>query len=560
MMRQAGAIRQAGAPRLVIYSVFATATIFFLTNGLSFRGALFLPSSATDSDTTVSDPHSTSTEQTREAESDRPPASPPACCPCKKEAEEAPASRDRPIPTTPPTVPAAPLPKAEDPSLSGKQRYLLNPAISEAFPKMRQDNCDRYIGSASLSPSSFTPWVTCGSAVSCRTGGSKFCVLSGLVFDFRNAAYHTNPDNAGIPKYSRGQTWTTRESCDDPSAVVELANSQFNVNHNHLEYFFSGYSSRSAAASPTCDVTVDRLTVFFTREGTAGSFWHNLMEHIGLYASIVASGLATKSDDFQIVLMDAHHYHPGGQGPGFLKPLMEGLSDHPILDQRDFAGKIACFRQAIVPAYGWSIYFWTNVWKDEPCKEPSPLLLQFRQYVLGGLRLPVRWERWRAGTPIKVLFLSRTKSRRLNNQDELMKFLASYSSSDHEQGSGRLTIISRMEVFESGIPFREQVRLIQETDVLIGVHGAGLTHAFCMAAGGGVLELRDAQHHATARYFENWSAFSGLEYQHLVIGGADPGGFTVSIPDFAAAFQRLLDAMEKRARASPVAALNAVAG
>ncbi|UKZ48001.1 hypothetical protein TrVGV298_002237 [Trichoderma virens] len=40
-----------------------------------------------------------------------------------------------------------------------------------------------------------------------------------------------------------------------------------------------------------------------------------------------------------------------------------------------------------------------------------------------------------------------------------------------------------------GIPFSEQIQIVRETDLLVGVHGAGLTHLMFLQPGSAVLEI-----------------------------------------------------------------------
>lgn len=59
----------------------------------------------------------------------------------------------------------------------------------------------------------------------------------------------------------------------------------------------------------------------------------------------------------------------------------------------------------------------------------------------------------------------------------------------------------------------DQLRLIHATDVLVGMHGAGLTHTLFLPPGAGLVELFPAYHSPATRYFRRMAECRGLFYQ-----------------------------------------------
>jgi len=129
-------------------------------------------------------------------------------------------------------------------------------------------------------------------------------------------------------------------------------------------------------------------TIFFTREGTTGSQFHNLMEHVGLYFALIGSNL-TDTNNFKVVIMDGHHVVKNGQGEGNLVPLLEALSAHPVMDFRDYAGRHVCFEKAIFPVPGWYVFLWKSAWDSEQCQRPSLRLLNFQNLALQGFDINI---------------------------------------------------------------------------------------------------------------------------------------------------------------------------
>ena len=77
-----------------------------------------------------------------------------------------------------------------------------------------------------------------------------------------------------------------------------------------------------------------------------------------------------------------------------------------------------------------------------------------------------------------VTFINRTSSRRLLHQDEYIAALA------HRVSHTRIQSVDF-----SAIPFKEQLLIISNTDVLIGVHGAGLTHGMFLRPRSSIVEI-----------------------------------------------------------------------
>jgi capsular polysaccharide biosynthesis protein len=91
----------------------------------------------------------------------------------------------------------------------------------------------------------------------------------------------------------------------------------------------------------------------------------------------------------------------------------------------------------------------------------------------------------------------------------------------------------------------DQLRLIGATDVLVGMHGAGLAHALFLRPGSALVELFPAYHSPATRYFRRMAECRGLFYQGWQ--NTDPRrerpGYRTTIPPAVVveAIQRYLD-------------------
>lgn len=80
---------------------------------------------------------------------------------------------------------------------------------------------------------------------------------------------------------------------------------------------------------------------------------------------------------------------------------------------------------------------------------------------------------------IRITFLERkTRFRQILNSDELVAVLKKNQ-----------TYTVRYVRFERAMPFKDQLEVIRNTDIFIGIHGAGLTHLLFLPKWATVFEL-----------------------------------------------------------------------
>ncbi|KAH9895529.1 hypothetical protein F4778DRAFT_747202 [Xylariomycetidae sp. FL2044] len=261
----------------------------------------------------------------------------------------------------------------------------------------------------------------------------------------------------------------------------------------------------------TSAVAPPKNILLLKREGE-GNPWHCLMEIFSAYMtfdvlrmSAVPGSEGNKplftdagdSDDTQVVILDERE-----DGPYFdlwtlfarRKPLRlrELLSD-PVSSAHLSNVNL------VVPLAGSSNPFWQGDEKSMQCNE-SPILEVFVRRVLDFYAIPDPPFRTTNQDPIAVTFVQRSETRRLHNQRSLFAEL--------QRRNPRVRV--QMVDF-AAMSFSEQVRIARQTDVLVGVHGAGLTHSMFMRKGAGaVVEIqpRGLDHNG----FRNVAGKLGLGY------------------------------------------------
>ncbi|KAL2759993.1 glycosyltransferase family 61 protein, partial [Sodiomyces alcalophilus JCM 7366] len=224
------------------------------------------------------------------------------------------------------------------------------------------------------------------------------------------------------------------------------------------------------------------------REGE-GNPWHCLMEIFSTYMTFDVLRMSRdpsrggepffgvdEADDTQVVILDERE-----DGPFFdlwtlfarRKPvrLTHLLSDpaavHAVQDAN-----------IIVPLAGGSNPLWREEWNVQPCHS-APIVDVFSSRIRGFYGIEEAAVRG-GEEPIVVTLIDRRQTRRLRNQASLLAALEKRGLHVRVQA-----------VDFAALSFPDQVRLARETDVLVGVHGAGLTHILFMRRGAGaVVEIQ----------------------------------------------------------------------
>ncbi|KAI0509507.1 hypothetical protein F5B22DRAFT_658045 [Xylaria bambusicola] len=265
---------------------------------------------------------------------------------------------------------------------------------------------------------------------------------------------------------------------------------------------------QAVATKSAPSITPPRTILLLKREGD-GNTWHCLMEIFSTFMTFdilrILGGVSGDqpplfrdpgdSQDSQAIVLDHH-----SDGPYFdlwtlfakRKPLRlsELLSDQTTVDNLGLVN-------LIIPLAGSSNPFWKDDTEASQCTN-SPNLNVFSHRVLDFYGIKHPSSRGRGG-PIIVTWVWR-QHRRLKNENTLLA----------ELGRRNSHITVRMVDFAAN-PFGEQIRIAQETDVLVGVHGAGLTHSMFMRRGAGaVVEIQPEgfEHHG----FRNVAGMRNLGY------------------------------------------------
>ncbi|PNY21913.1 6-hydroxy-D-nicotine oxidase [Tolypocladium capitatum] len=220
-----------------------------------------------------------------------------------------------------------------------------------------------------------------------------------------------------------------------------------------------------------------RTTILVQREG-AGNVWHVLMELMSLTWSLDVLQISIDAETgepfvlpnagemTQVVLTDQHE-------DGIFVDLWKLFAKMPIrrIHELDASEPVS---DIVIPFSGGSNTLWQGDWVDLLCRD-SALVKTFVSRVLAHYNMasPVK-----DGKKVVVTYTRRTNTRKLIDEAEHMEALRK------QVPHMKLNVVDF-----SLLPFYEQLKVARETDLLIGVHGAGLTHLMFLQPGSAVIEI-----------------------------------------------------------------------
>ena len=267
------------------------------------------------------------------------------------------------------------------------------------------------------------------------------------------------------------------------------------VMENHVEMKLATTNSSNATS------LVSDWTVLVHRDPSTVNFWHSLMDVFSLTLTLdilrIAINPATNKPYYsmedvertQVLILDEYD-----EGPNY--HLWSMMAKKPVIRATNETDITTNPQNIIVPLSGSGNPFWQGDWEVHSCDQ-SALLNTFKRRVLDFHGINQTSES--SDRPIVVTILHRKGSRRLRD-------LPAYSEKLQSLFPG-----IKVRLIEFGeIPLSEQIKIIRDTDVLAGVHGAGLTHAMFLPPESAVVEIEPPD--LNFKGFRNLAKLGGHRY------------------------------------------------
>ncbi|KAJ8259759.1 hypothetical protein GJAV_G00173080 [Gymnothorax javanicus] len=223
-----------------------------------------------------------------------------------------------------------------------------------------------------------------------------------------------------------------------------------------------------------CDLIIERPTIFMKLDAGV-NMYHHFCDFVNLYISQHLNNSFSK--DVNIVMWDTSLY---GYGDLFSET-WKAFSDYEIIHLKTFDSKRVCFKDSffsLLPRMRYGLFYNTPLISD--CHSDG-LFRAFSQHVLHRLQIP---QNGPLNGRIRVTLLARsTEYRKILNQQELISALKTVSWFE----------VSLVDYKYKHTPFLDQIRITHNSDIFIGMHGAGLTHLLFLPDWAVIFELYNCQ-------------------------------------------------------------------
>ncbi|KAK9084686.1 hypothetical protein Sjap_025097 [Stephania japonica] len=277
-----------------------------------------------------------------------------------------------------------------------------------------------------------------------------------------------------------------------------------------------------------CDQWIEEPTLLVTRFEYANLF-HTVTDWYSAYVASKVTGLPNRPN---VIFVDGHCKAP-------LEETWEALFSS-VRYAKSFSGSV-CFRHVILSPLGYETALFKGLTEVIGCKgapahdlwqnpdhQKTARLSEFGEMIRAAFGLPVFRNRLPKHIRVhNILFVRREDylahprhggkiESRLSNEQEVFDSLKSWV------GKNLKCKANLVNGLFAHMSLKEQVRAIQDASVIIGAHGAGLTHIVAATPETVILEIISSQYRRP--HFALISQWRGLEYHAINLDGsyADP--------------------------------------
>lgn len=257
------------------------------------------------------------------------------------------------------------------------------------------------------------------------------------------------------------------------------------------------------SALPKCDLTIPGLSIMFNRDWLR-NIWHRVANDIyHAFLALKYFGLE-QSRNVTVVHID--------WASKTFEELYRFISDSaPVMDVHALPANIEhiCFEDVMfIPSR-----FWGGTWPEggrssTQVKAPNPKTIEFGEWLVErvGLKDVMSSYLSTEGKSISVTWITRRLHpgyRVMVNEDEIIE--------QARVRFGPQAVITKVD-FDK-ISILEQIRIARATDILVGAHGAGLTHILWLPSHAVVLETIPSGFDYP--FYERVAHLRGLRHLHL---------------------------------------------
>ncbi|XP_078488606.1 EGF domain-specific O-linked N-acetylglucosamine transferase [Ciona intestinalis] len=294
---------------------------------------------------------------------------------------------------------------------------------------------------------------------------TRYCVARNLYVDFTNLVQANNRDKFRENIFKPGQIGGDCEVNEKMLEEQKEHKSALQSWYAELETF-----TKVEYSHDRCDIVIDHPVIFMKMD-FGGNMFHHFCDFFNLFVSLHVNG-SSFSKDVQIVMWDtasSNYYDPFSSS-------WKAFTSRPVTPLLEWDKKKVCFNEAyfsLLPRMRGGLYY--NTYVPQNCVG-SNLFRSFSKFFLQQMKVrqlgPVLVEPRSPQPKLRVTLLQRGTPdndrvyRKIKNQRELEKVFKEFEDLE-------LTVV---EYDWRKMTFKDQLLTTHNSDIMIGMHGAGLTH------------------------------------------------------------------------------------
>jgi hypothetical protein len=292
------------------------------------------------------------------------------------------------------------------------------------------------------------------------------------------------------------------------------------------------YSSHGNGGDNSCDVMIPGTTILYSHDNIR-NMCHTWNDILNVWLLLWLQDEAEKINQVTFLTVDAMKLYNN-----FDDQINEFYTEYynhfkQIKRGLDYNNQQVCFEKLITQSLPSRGFVWENWQQDLPCSfvGPSSLFQRYNLQIRSGFQLlPFQQHQKSTSTTssgLQVLLIVRSEtkndwgsyrtSRLMLNSDAVISQLQQLSQGTSTTSPFKL-IIKDMGKMKS---YTEQIKLIAETSIMIGMHGAGIVHSMHMSIGQenccGVLEIFPKGEFSPVRGYANMIRKMGIHYERIDI-------------------------------------------
>lgn len=379
---------------------------------------------------------------------------------------------------------------------NNSEQVVCSPSKSESSASKSQ--------SSLLSSSKMRCWsVQYDNGVPTRPDNT-WCAFENVLLDGDRISRKNRPTSWG-QEFFDFQEGAIRGSCTKDEKFISQVNRLF---QHGLEGLYGSFTEAQNDEDRKCDEWIEH-PVYLVRRWEYHNLYHQMTDFFNAWMASEVTGIPTKQ--WQVVFND---FHDDDDNP-LVGAWQDVFSpDHKVkyLHNLVRAGKRVCFRNLIValPGYQSSIYISNHHPTQSNGCSNSDLVRAFSRFVVRALGFADK----PAPSKPSITFIYRRDhkknpyhdgrvARKIANDAQLVEKLA-------EAGGNSITV--RGVDFQK-MSFRDQIELMRSTNILVGMHGAGLANLFFLPEQAIVVEFGDNHgQYMSHHYFRNFAHWAGKTY------------------------------------------------